>query len=135
MFRLRSLHRNPGLAVRHRLVTAVLLLSGSASAADRYPVPWDQVHLETMEHYTHVLRTDTSNPPGNETRVASYLKSVLDREGILAQVFALDPARGNVVARLKGNGSKKPILVMGHSDTVGVQREKWTVDPFAALRK
>jgi acetylornithine deacetylase/succinyl-diaminopimelate desuccinylase-like protein len=82
-----------------------------------------------------LLRIDSSNPPGNETQVASYVKSVLDREGIPAQLFALDPARANVVARIKGNGSKKPILVMGHSDTVGVQRENWSVDPFAAIRK
>jgi acetylornithine deacetylase/succinyl-diaminopimelate desuccinylase-like protein len=40
-----------------------------------------------------------------------------------------------VVARIKGNGSRKPILVMGHSDTVGVQRENWSVGPFAAIRK
>ena len=50
-------------------------------------------------------------------------------------MFALEPTRASVVARIKGNGSKKPILVMGHSDTVGVQRENWSVDPFAAIRK
>jgi acetylornithine deacetylase/succinyl-diaminopimelate desuccinylase-like protein len=64
-----------------------------------------------------------------------YLKKVLDREGIPYEVFAMEPDRANLVARLKGNGSKKPVIVMGHTDTVGVQREKWTVDPFAALRK
>ncbi|HVP45665.1 MAG TPA: M20/M25/M40 family metallo-hydrolase [Bryobacteraceae bacterium] len=119
----------------HRFVTAMLLLACSAHAADRYPVRWDKVHPETIEHFTHLLHIDSSNPPGNETQVASYVKSVLDREGISAQLFALDPARANVVARIKGNGSKKPILVMGHSDTVGVQRENWSVDPFAAIRK
>lgn len=114
----------------------VFLLTGCAAAAgERYPVDWDRVHPETLEHYTHVLRIDTSNPPGNETRIAVYVKSVLEREGIPAQLFALEPARANVVARLKGNGSKKPILVMGHSDTVGVERERWSVDPFAAIRK
>jgi len=117
-------------------VTALLLFAGSAaSAAERYTIDWDKLQPETLEHYTHVLRIDTTNPPGNETRVATYVKSVLDREGIPAQLFALDPARANVVARIKGNGSKKPILVMGHSDTVGVQRERWSVDPFAAIRK
>jgi acetylornithine deacetylase/succinyl-diaminopimelate desuccinylase-like protein len=126
-----------GVSTSRWLVTAlVLLFIGSAlGAAERYPVDWDKLQLETLEHYTHVLRIDTSNPPGNETRVATYVKSVLDREGIPAQLFALDPTRANVVARIKGNGSKKPILVMGHSDTVGVQRERWSVDPFAAIRK
>ena len=43
--------------------------------------------------------------------------------------------RANLVARIKGNGSKRPVLVMAHTDVVGVQREKWPVDPFAAIRK
>ena len=75
----------------------MLLLACSAHAADRYPVRWDKVHPETIEHFTHLLHIDSSNPPGNETQVASYVKSVLDREGISAQLFALDPARANVV--------------------------------------
>src|SRR5207247_8551347 len=72
---------------------------------------------------------------GKETKAAEYIKRVLEHEGIPAQIYEMNPGRGNVVARLKGNGSKKPILLMGHLDVVGVQREKWTVDPFAAVRK
>ena len=45
------------------------------------------------------------------------------------------PTRANLVARLRGNGSKRPILVMGHTDVVGVQRDNWSVDPFAAIAK
>jgi acetylornithine deacetylase/succinyl-diaminopimelate desuccinylase-like protein len=77
------------------------------------------------------IKVDTSNPPGNETRGAQYLKSILDREGIPSEIFEKVPGRGNLVARLKGNGTKKPILLMGHIDVVGVERDKWTFDPFA----
>ena len=119
---------------RYRWVAGLLLCAAACRAAD-YAVDWPGIHEEALEHYTQLLRIDTTNPPGNETRAANYLKSVLDREGIPSQLFALEPGRANLVARLKGNGSKKPILVMGHTDTVGVQREKWSVDPFAALRK
>jgi acetylornithine deacetylase/succinyl-diaminopimelate desuccinylase-like protein len=101
----------------------------------RYPVPWDQVERETLEHFQTIVRMDTSSPPGNETLVAEYLKKVLEREGIPARLLALDPKRANLVARIRGNGSKRPILVMGHTDVVGVQREKWSVDPFGAVRK
>lgn len=94
-----------------------------------------KVNEETLLHYTNLLRLDTSNPPGNETRAVEYLKSVLEREGIPFEVLASDPARANIVARLRGNGSKKPVIVMGHTDVVGVQREKWSVDPFGAVRK
>ena len=104
-------------------------------AADRFAVDWNSLQSEIFEHYSNLIRIDTSSPPGNETKAAQYLKSVLDREGIPARIYEMEPGRGNVVARLKGDGAKRPLLIMGHLDVVGVQREKWTVDPFAALRK
>lgn len=77
-----------------------------------------------------LIRIDTSNPPGNETRLAEHLKTLLGREGIASEIVALEPARGNLIARIKGNGRRKPLLLTGHMDTVGVERDKWTVDPF-----
>jgi len=118
-----------------RLLLLAVTLAIPASAADKYAVDWNQLAPEIFEHYSNLIRIDTSNPPGNETKAAEYLKQVFDREGIPSQIYTLDPGRGNIVARLKGNGSKQPLLVMGHLDVVGVQKEKWTVDPFAALRK
>jgi acetylornithine deacetylase/succinyl-diaminopimelate desuccinylase-like protein len=98
-------------------------------------VDWERAKTETLVHYQSIVRFNTSNPPGNETAVVNYLREVLDREGISFRVFAQEPGRANLVARLKGNGSKRPILIMGHTDTVGVQPEMWPVDPFGALRK
>ena len=106
-----------------------------ARAADRYPVDWTKLEAETIDYYTSLLHIDTSNPPGNETKAVNYLKPILDRAGIPKEVLALDPNRANLVARIRGNGSKRPIVIMGHTDVVGVQREKWPVDPFAAIRK
>jgi arginine utilization protein RocB len=83
---------------------------------------WTRINSETLEHFQALVRLDTQNPPGNEYRVTDYVKSVLEKEGIPVQIFALDPKRPNMVARLKGNGKKKPLLYMGHSDVV-------TVDP------
>ena len=111
-----------------------LLLALSAQAADPV-VDWEKLKAETLQHFQAIVRIDTSNPPGNETAVVNYLKSVLDREGIAYQIFAREPSRANLVARLKGNGRKKPLLILGHTDTVGVQREVWPVDPFGAVRK
>jgi acetylornithine deacetylase/succinyl-diaminopimelate desuccinylase-like protein len=93
------------------------------------------VAKETVEHLQALIRFDTTNPPGNETPAAEYLKRVFEGEGISAKLLALDPKRANLVVRIRGNGFKKPILIMGHTDVVGVQREKWSVDPFSALRK
>ncbi len=111
-----------------------LLLALSAQAAEPV-VDWEKLKAETLRHFQAIVRIDTSNPPGNETAVVNYLKSVLDREGIAYQIFAREPSRANLVARLKGNGRKKPLLILGHTDTVGVQREVWPVDPFGAVRK
>ncbi len=116
-------------------VLAALSASFTLSAAGPYPINWNQQQAEIFDHYAALIRLDTSNPPGNETKAAEYLKQVFEKDGIPAQIYELEPGRGNVVARLKGNGSKKPLLLMGHLDVVGVQREKWTVDPFAAVRK
>ena len=106
-----------------------------STAAERYAVEWQKLAPEILQKYSALLRIDTSNPPGNETKAANYLKSVLELEGFQTKSFALDPTRTNLVTRLKGNGKKRPILLMGHTDVVGVQRSKWTVDPFSAVRK
>jgi len=113
----------------------VAMLAVTAAAQERYAVEWTKLSPEILDHFTALLKIDTSNPPGNETRAAEFIQKVLANEGIPATLYALDPARANLVARIKGNGSKKPILIMGHTDVVGVQRENWSVDPFAAVRK
>ena len=96
---------------------------------------WSQIEEETMRHFQAILRLDTSNPPGNETLVVEYLKSVLDKEGIETRVFANDPKRANLIARLRGNGKKRPLLIMGHTDVVTVDPTKWKYPPFSATRE
>ena len=95
---------------------------------------WKALEPEIMQQFQAVLRFDTRNPPGNEHIVAEYLKGVFDKAGIPAQIFALDANRSNVVARLKGSGKKKPILIMGHSDVVTVDEAKWKFPPFSRRR-
>lgn len=95
---------------------------------------WPSIERETLEHFQAVLRMDTSDPPGNERAAAEYLKLVLEREGIPTQTFVLEPNRLNLVARLKGSGAKRPLLLMGHTDTVNVDPAKWTFPPFSATR-
>jgi acetylornithine deacetylase/succinyl-diaminopimelate desuccinylase-like protein len=89
---------------------------------------------ETMRHYQALLRLETMDPPGNEKPAADYLKQVLEEERIDTKTFSLEPNRPNVVARLKGNGRKRPLLIMAHTDVVNVDPSKWTFPPFAATR-
>lgn len=93
-----------------------------------------QLEEETMRHFQALLQIDTSDPPGNEAPAVEYLKGVLEREGIEVKVFASDPKRPSLVARLRGNGKKRPILMMGHTDVVNVDPAKWTHPPFSATR-
>jgi acetylornithine deacetylase/succinyl-diaminopimelate desuccinylase-like protein len=97
--------------------------------------PTEAWREEAKSFLSALVKIDTSNPPGNEIKAANYIKSVLDKEGIPSEIFESAPGRANLVARLKGNGTEKPLMLMGHLDVVGVERDKWTVDPFAAITK
>ena len=88
-----------------------------------------------MGFLADLIRLDTEDPPGNESKVALYLEGVLKTAGIQAEILETVPGRASVVARLKGDGSKRPLLVMGHEDVVPVDRSRWTVDPFAAIER
>lgn len=95
---------------------------------------WRAVEEETMRHFQAILRLDTSDPPGIELPAVEYLKKVLDAEGIPNEILTRDPKRPNLVARLKGSGAKRPLLIMGHTDVVNVDPKKWTFPPFGATR-
>lgn len=111
-----------------------LLTTFAASASpQKSPVDWTPLHAEVLGHFRALVRIDTSNPPGKEIEAVEYLQRVLAAEGIPSKILALEPNRPNLVARLKGSGSKRPLLLMAHTDVVGVQRDKWPVDPFGAV--
>jgi acetylornithine deacetylase/succinyl-diaminopimelate desuccinylase-like protein len=82
-----------------------------------------------------LIRINTTNPPGNELAAAKYIAGILEQEGIAHEVIELSPGRGVVIGRLTSSVISDPtraLLLLGHMDVVGVSREKWTVDPFAA---
>ncbi|HUA22176.1 MAG TPA: M20/M25/M40 family metallo-hydrolase [Bryobacteraceae bacterium] len=112
-----------------RLVLIAVILPAAAQTPD-----WSKVNEEAMRHFQALVRIDSTDPPGNETRVAEYVKQTLEAEGIPVMMAAKNPARANIIARLKGNGSKRPLLIMGHSDTVRVDPAKWVFPPFSATR-
>ena len=118
-----------------RLVIGGLWFAAIASLAAQQPAApdWNKLRPEILQHYRSIVQIDST--AGNETKVVEYLKKVLEAEGIPTKTFALDPKRANIVARLKGNGSKRPLLILAHTDVVGVQKEKWPVDPFGAVMK
>ena len=105
-----------------------------ALAAGAQQPDWPRIEEETLRHFQELVRFDTSDPPGNEKPAADYLVKVLQQDGIPVEIFSLEPNRPNVVARLKGSGRKRPLLLMGHTDVVNVDPKKWKHPPFAATR-
>jgi len=114
-----------------RRVLFFLLFLSSASIAQTEL----SLQQRSAKYLVDLLRLDTSNPPGNETTVAQYLKQVADAEGIPCELLGSDPKRLNFVARIKGSGRNRPLLLMAHSDVVPADRSQWSVEPFAATTK
>jgi acetylornithine deacetylase/succinyl-diaminopimelate desuccinylase-like protein len=94
---------------------------------------WDQLLKEAIHHLQEYIRINTVNPPGNEVEGARFFKKLFDAESIPCQIFEPSPGRGNLLATLKGSGKKRPILLLSHIDVVPVEKERWTVDPFAGI--
>lgn len=83
---------------------------------------------------TEYLKVDTSNPPGNEMRAVAFYKRILDAEGIENQTLPFEPAknRGNLWAILRGNGKKRPLILLNHTDVVSSDPQRWKHPPFSA---
>ena len=83
-----------------------------------------------------LIRVNTTNPPGNEAGIARLLAPRFKALGFEVDIVQTpDSGKAHFIARLRGNGSKRPVLIAAHADVVGVEREKWTVDPFAGIVK
>jgi len=93
---------------------------------------------EALVWLQDLIRINTTNPPGNEIVAAKYIADVLKREGIPSEIFESTPGRGFLVARLSSSAMPNPsraLLLMAHLDVVGIDKAKWSVDPFAAVIK
>ena len=94
---------------------------------------WNAMGREAVKLLSEYLRIDTTNPPGNEDRATVFLNRILSEEDIDCQVHEAAPGRSNLYARLKGDGSKRPVVLLSHSDVVPADRAYWSVDPFGGL--
>src|SRR5204863_32532 len=92
-------------AAQVRLESAQVRLKPDATTVDVHAARDEAVRI-----LQDLIRIDTSNPPGNETKAAEYLKALLEREQIPGEIVALEASRGNLIARLKSSGRKPPLL-------------------------
>jgi acetylornithine deacetylase/succinyl-diaminopimelate desuccinylase-like protein len=127
--------------MRFKIAAAFTLCFASATldAQRSTPTDWTKLTDETVKVLSDYIKVNTTNPPGNELQAAKFLKSILDKEGIEAQILdtaELKPAgRANLYARLKGNGSKKAIALLHHMDVVPTNPATWSIDPFSGAIK
>jgi len=102
------------------------------------PAQTPSLGTEATGWLADLVRINTTNPPGNEQAAAKYIAAILEKDGIKPEILDLAPGRSALVARLRSAALADPsraLLLVAHMDVVGVDRARWTVDPFAAVMK
>jgi acetylornithine deacetylase/succinyl-diaminopimelate desuccinylase-like protein len=114
-------------------VLLVLLAAGVVTAQSG---PNDARAREIFKELVEINTTDT--PAGNVTTAADAVAARLKAAGFPAadiQVLGPDPRKGNLIARYRGTGARRPLLLLAHLDVVEAKREDWSFDPFVFLEK
>lgn len=93
-------------------------------------IPWNSIGDEAAQILSDYLKIQSLNPPGDERETAEFLSGLLRERGLKAKTYTSAPNRINLLARLPGDGSKKPILLYNHMDVVEADQELWSYDPF-----
>ena len=86
--------------------------------------------MTPVELLQQLIRYDTTNPPGNEADCVAFLRGLLEDVRCEVELYAKDPARPNLVARLRGRGNRPPLLLQGHVDVVTTAGQSWSRPPF-----
>jgi acetylornithine deacetylase/succinyl-diaminopimelate desuccinylase-like protein len=84
-----------------------------------------------VELLQQLIRFDTTNPPGNEGDCMEFIRGLLAEAGVEAELYAREPGRPNLVARLPGSRNGRPLLLQGHVDVVTTVGQAWQRPPFA----
>ncbi|MGI8400252.1 MAG: M20/M25/M40 family metallo-hydrolase [Gemmatimonadaceae bacterium] len=124
--------------IARTIIATTSLAFSSALPGQSKPVDWNATAGESQTVLADYLRVNTTNPPGNELLAARFLKQILEREGIEAQILdtvELGANRANLYARLRGNGTKRAIALVHHMDVVPATPASWSMDPFSGAIK
>ena len=94
-------------------------------------IDWTKARAEAVQLLQELIRIDTTNPPGNELAAAKHLQKLLEADGIETRILDVAPGRANLYARIKGDGSRRPLILLSHTDVVMADAARWTVPPFS----
>ena len=112
------------------LILALATVDSAAQPVASNGVDWASIEAQAIKTLQAYIRINTSNPPGNEGKAADFLAGVLAAEGIPVKRFEPAPGRSIIMARLKGSGREKPLMLLHHMDVVPADASRWTRDPF-----
>src|SRR5215467_3709353 len=121
------------------LVLAVVVIAPvSRTGLDAQPAALAPHQQLLREIYQELIEINTTNSVGDNTKAAEAMARRLLAAGFPAadvQVLSPAPRKGNIVARLRGTGARRPLLLLAHLDVVEANREDWSVDPFKLLER
>jgi acetylornithine deacetylase/succinyl-diaminopimelate desuccinylase-like protein len=117
------------------LITILLLQIPARSQGAGASLDWKTLENEAVTLLSRYIQIDTTNPPGNEIKAAEFFKEIFERAGIEVRIIESAPGRGNVYARLPGDGSKKALVLLNHMDVVPADAKLWKEAPFSGLIK
>jgi acetylornithine deacetylase/succinyl-diaminopimelate desuccinylase-like protein len=120
---------------RAALLFAALFFFASLQCRRAESVERDPMDAEAEDALVGYLKIDTTNPPGNETAGAAFLRDLLVKNGVAAKLVGNDPKRQGVYARLESGGHDKALLLLSHIDVVPADASLWTNPPFSGARK
>ena len=126
-------------ALRGRFCVAVIAaLAATVPAASSHAEALTPQQQLAFDIYKELVEIDTTTATGDTKQAAEAMAARLRTAGFAegdVQVFSPAPRKGNLVARLRGTGARKPILLLAHTDVVPAKREDWSFDPFKLVEK
>lgn len=117
------------MRIRHLLL--VIVLSFFAGPCPAQQIDWPKARAEAVQLLQELIRIDTTNPPGNERAAALHIQKLLEADGIETRVLDVGPGRANLYARIRGDGSRRPLILLSHTDVVMAEPGRWSVPPFS----
>src|SRR5947209_7754372 len=118
--------------MRYSTLVALIFFACATPSPARTPSP-ASLEVDTRATLEQLVAVDTSH--GHETEALQPIAARLREAGLSVELLESAPGRGNLIARYRGNGAKKPLLLIAHVDVVPVEGQPWTVPPFKLTEK